>query len=304
MKLVYISLSLFLSLSTASADQLVRRLVVFPVDTSSQDLQAGEKAWWKIREELTQNRRFLMASKDFMKRRDVYQPRRELDAASAILLGKHLDSDTLIVSFINKNYLNMIAYSTQNGSILWKKNLALNFAVTVTDQIEGLASKLTKDFIASIPYQGFQILDPIVGKAVYEEGKKQFAKIEVGTDSTVRKGDALQWIRVTGQPPLFQEGGQVTVLAEGIVEKIENGIVTAEVVRATELQDLKEKTMVRFPTESQRLKENFALQDSPVLPEIVSSQMKPTAQENGDKKSVVFTISSVASMAAMILLAF
>ncbi|HEX4925049.1 MAG TPA: hypothetical protein VFV50_13230, partial [Bdellovibrionales bacterium] len=51
----------------AQTDYLVlRRLVVFPFDAPANVSGGAERAWWKVREELTNNRRFLIASKQFM----------------------------------------------------------------------------------------------------------------------------------------------------------------------------------------------------------------------------------------------
>ncbi len=45
--------------------QLVRRLVVFPFQVPSRLVPRAEEAWWQIRQELTQNPIFLLASKQF-----------------------------------------------------------------------------------------------------------------------------------------------------------------------------------------------------------------------------------------------
>ncbi|MCB0386940.1 MAG: hypothetical protein KDD43_16215, partial [Bdellovibrionales bacterium] len=45
---------------------LLRRITVFPVQADNSLIKATEEAWWLVREALTENRRFLVASKNFL----------------------------------------------------------------------------------------------------------------------------------------------------------------------------------------------------------------------------------------------
>ncbi|MEQ1877196.1 MAG: hypothetical protein ABL958_11150, partial [Bdellovibrionia bacterium] len=209
---------LFFAVMRAQAQteySVLRRLVAFPVDTPSTFAGGADKAWWKVREELTNNRRFLIASKQFMIRKDVFQPRKEMEPADIVLLGKLLDAQGLIVTFLKDRQLQMVVYNGETGVTLWRNQYQLHPSVPISDQLESAALKLIQDFVSSVPYQGFQIVDPLLGRPVFEEGRAMYAKVEVGSDATVQKGDAVQWVRLTGSSPLFQEGGQVTIVAEG-----------------------------------------------------------------------------------------
>ncbi|HEX4925106.1 MAG TPA: hypothetical protein VFV50_13520, partial [Bdellovibrionales bacterium] len=201
----------------------------------------------------------------------------------------------------------MVAYNGETGVTLWRNQFQLHPSMPINDQIEGAALKLIRDFVASVPYQGFHIVDPLIGKAVFEEGRAMYAKVEIGTDAVVQKGDAVQWVRLTGSSPLFQEGGQVTVIADGIVTDVERDILTVEIRRVTDLTLLREKSLVRLPKEHQRLQENYALKDrfkKQLSPEMLVAEMKPSAPESNEKRSLLTSIAAIASIAALILLAF
>jgi hypothetical protein len=303
-----IALSFFSVPAFAQSEYLaLRRLVVFPVETPTQYQAGADKAWWKVREELTNNRRFLIASKQFMIRKDVYQPRKALEPSDVVILGKLLDAQGLVVTHLKDRMLFMMVYSGETGITLWKNQFPLHPSVPIAEQLEGAALKLIQDFVSSIPYQGFQIIDPLMGKPVFEEGRAMFAKVEVGTDAQIQKGDPVQWIRLTGSSPLFQEGGQVTIVAEGIVSEIERDILTIEIKRVTDIQHLKEKSLVRFPKEQQRLQEDLALKDryrKQLSPEMLVADMKPSTTESSQYRPLLTAISAIASIAAFILLAF
>ena len=67
---------------------LVRRLAVFPLKTGQPELAAlADEAWWELREALTKDKRFLVASKNFLMQKDVYQARSVLSPADAIILA-------------------------------------------------------------------------------------------------------------------------------------------------------------------------------------------------------------------------
>ncbi len=301
---------LFFAVTRAQAQteySVLRRLVAFPVDASSTFAGGADKAWWKVREELTNNRRFLIASKQFMIRKDVFQPRKEMEPADIVLLGKLLDAQGLIVTFLKDRQLQMVVYNGETGVTLWRNQYQLHPSVPISDQLESAALKLIQDFVSSVPYQGFQIVDPLLGRPVFEEGRAMYAKVEVGSDATVQKGDAVQWVRLTGSSPLFQEGGQVTIVAEGVVADIERDILTVEIRRVTDLNLLKEKSLIRLPKEQQRLIDAFALKDrfkKQLSPEMLVADMKPSTAESSASRSLLTAVSSIASFAALILLAF
>src|SRR4051812_42407301 len=76
---------------------LLRRIAVFPI--ADANVSTGEEAWWQMRELLTKDQRFFVASRRFMVNRGVFQPRKLLKPADAIILSKILDAQALVVTF-------------------------------------------------------------------------------------------------------------------------------------------------------------------------------------------------------------
>lgn len=292
-----------------SDHQLVRRLVVFPMTVPKGFENAAEEAWWQARDEFTRSRRFLVASKQFLIKSDVFQPRAELSPADSIILGKLLDAHALVTFVLKGRELTMSVYDGGNGSTLYQKTVGLHPSLTVGDQLASLTRQLVNDFIATIPYQGFTVIDPLIGKPVYNEGSARVARIDLGATSEARTGDAVHWIRITaaGAAPLFQGGGQITVIAEGKIIKIENGIAVAEIVRASSLKGIQEYTLVRLPREAERLQAAYALTNTPQAtlgPELVSPEAAPMKEVTRERQPLVATLSWVGSMAVFLLLAF
>ena len=137
--------------------QLIRRLAVFPLKTDTDKVKAVEEAWWQTREELSGTRRFLVASKQFMVKNEAYRPRSVLEPADAIVLGRLLDAHALITGELNGRTLTMTVYDAANGFVLWSKTSELRATTAASDQLPTAAKKLIGDFIASVPYQAFQI---------------------------------------------------------------------------------------------------------------------------------------------------
>src|SRR5690606_11007758 len=101
--------------------------------------------------------------------------------------------------------------------------IEINSSRPISKQIEDLAVALTRDFLATLPYQGFQIVDPINQEPIIEEGQNLLARIDVGAKSLAKPGQNIQWLEINRQSPapLFQGGGQFKVIAEGEVLKTE-----------------------------------------------------------------------------------
>ncbi len=301
--------------------QLVRRAVVFPFKlepeavTNSRGVNkkeieaAGEDAWWQVREELTVSRRFLVASKQFLIKSDVYAPRGDLQPADTVILGKLLDAHALVTGQLKGRVLSMQVYDGSSGIVLWKKSAGVHPSLKVSDQLPVLARKLVNDFIASIPYQGFQFVDPLIGKAVYEEGDVTISQIDVGVSNKVTGGDPVQWIRVsaTNVQPLFQGGAKISVFAEGRVIKVDQGLAVVEVLRIAKGDDIKEFSLVRLPREYERMQNEFAMKDavrSNLSVELVAPEVNPMEQITKERRPLVSTVSWLSSLAAVLLLAF
>jgi hypothetical protein len=289
-----------------TSHNLVRKIAVFPLETGRKDVEAADQAWWKIREELTSNKRFLVASKQMMTRKEVLQPRTELEPASAILIGKLIDAHALVSTYLRGRHLVMTVYSTENGMVLWKRDLPLAASIPTAQQLEGASMKLIRDFMASVPYQAFQILDPLIGKPVYEESKSIFAKLDSGQNSRIQVGDLVQWLHVRAQPPIFQTPENLTIIAEGTVIENKQGVLTVEIKRLKDKALLTEKSLVRVPSEFQRIKDIWAISgENPQLsPDIFVAEMKSAEPDSNANKNLVMTGSTISSLLILLLLAF
>lgn len=289
--------------------QLIRRVVVFPMQAARADQAPADEAWWQMREELTQSRRFLVASKQFLVRSDTFQARGELEPADAIILGKLLDAHALVTSQLKERVLSVEIYDGSTGLPLWKKSVTLHPSLTVQEQLPKVARALIADFVGSIPYQGYTIVDSMIGKAVFEEGDVKLAQVDLGVGTGAQIGDLVQWIKlvVTKTEPVFQAGAQMSVIAEGKVVRLDQGVATVEITRATRLSEIKEYSLVRVPREAERMQAEFTVREArptTLTPEIVTPEANPMEQIARERKPLVTTLSFVSSIAAFLLLAF
>lgn len=289
--------------------QLIRRVVVFPIKTAPENQELADEAWWQMRELLTEGQRFLVASKQFLIRNDVLQARESLEPADAILLGRLLDSHALMVSILENRVLKMKVYDGLNGVLLYSQEARLHPSVAIKDQLVKVARLLVADFMASFPYQGFHMIDPLIGRAVYEEGDILLAQVDVGVKSKIEAGDPVEWIQMSGftTQALFQGGAKVSAFAEGRVVKVEQNIATVEVVRATKGAAFKEFQLVRFPKEAQRLKAEFSYKEgmrNTIESSLVAPEINPMESLKKERRPLMTTLSIVGSIAGFLLLAF
>lgn len=289
--------------------QLARRLVVFPMKVDKGYEAVADEAWWQAREEFTKSRRFLVASKQFLVKSDVFQPRGDLEPADAIILGKLLDAHALVTLQHANRRLTLTVYDGSNGMTIFRKAANLHPSLTVNDQLASLSRRMVNDFVASIPYQGFTVIDSLIGRPVFEDGGTKVARVDLGIGSGAQIGDTAQWITIVSNntAPLFQTGAKITVFAEGKIIRIEEGVATVELLRATNIKEIKEFTLVRIPREAERLLNQYALVDTPrttLTAELVAPEANPMEQVARERKPLVTTLSFVGSLAAFLLLAF
>jgi hypothetical protein len=303
-------LSVAITANAQTSDhQLIRRLAVFPFAVPHELTPAADEAWWQAREEFASTHRFLVGSKQFLIKTDVYQPRRDLEPADAIILGKLLDAHALVTFQMIERRLMMTVYDGGNGSTIWRKGVSLHPSLPVSDQLPQVAKRMVDDFVASIPYQGFTVVDSLIGQSVYEEGDVKLAQVDLGLTTGSQVGDVVQWIRVSGTSvePLFAGGSKVVVFAEGKIVKIEQGIAVVEIQRASSIKDLKEFSLVRVPREADRLAKAYAIRDNPrttLTAELVAPEAAPMEQLAKERKPLATTLSIISSIAAFLLLAF
>ncbi len=295
--------------SAQTAHTLIRRISVFPIKTAPELAKPAEEAWWELRESLTRDKRFLVASKNFLQQKDVYQARSVLSPADAIILGKLLDANALVTTWIDDRVLHMRIYEGEYGRPLWEHQLVLQPSLPVSEQIEPAVLKLVNDFIATIPYHGFVVTDPLKGRPIYQEGRRLMVKAEVGVNAEIEVGDAAQLIRVYSDhlKPLFTHGANIEVFAEGRVVERSGAALLIELDRLNRATSVEDGTMVRLPRELKRLEQMYTLQDSlktKIDPEFFSPGMTTAKQKVLEQKPLVASLMFIANMAAFLLLAF
>ncbi len=311
-------LPLFLFSSTSAfatfEHEHISRIVVFPFEAETEskdkDLQnAAVNSWWSVREKLTETKRFLVASRDFMKAKEVFQPRGKLLPADAIILGRLLEADALVTVFLKEHVLNMRVYETTNGLTLWSGKIALSPALPMSRQFGSAADKLLYQFIASIPYQGYVIVDPLIGHATYVENDNLMAKARIGANSQISKGDDVQLIRVgaIGLKPVFQSGLNIQVYAEGVVTKVDKQVITIQIDRRQTGAKIKEGALVRVPAEFERLQKAYGLQ--PDLTKNLAVELyqlndnEPTEAQKR-RQPLITSLAFIGNLAFVLLIAF
>ena len=288
--------------------ELVQKVAVFPVSAPKNLTDAAEEAWWQVREAMTESKRFLVATKSFLLQKDVYQARGELTPADAIILGKLLDADSLVVTYVQERSLHMKVYEGKNGRVLWQHEFQLQPSLPISTQLAMASKKLVQDFIASIPYQGYVVVDSLKGKAVYDEGGKKFFQADIGLESSLEVGDQVQLVRIYSDSlkPLFTTAATPEIYAEGIIVKKDREIVTVQINRVTQLTDIKQGSLVRAQKELKRLKELYSLQQGnlKVGPEMVNPDISELSNKEDEKKPLAASLSFIANIAIFLLLAF
>lgn len=308
----------FLTATPAQAQlehQLVRRLVVFPIaieDGAQQALvNAADDAWWQLRDVLTKSQRFLVASKQFLIKNDALQPRRDLEPADAIILGRVLDAHALITVQVKGKQITLNAYDGSTGQTLYQKTAAMHPSLAVSDQLASFVRRMVGDFIATIPYQGFTVIDPLVGQPVQVIGDVQQARIEVGRGTKIQVGDAVQWIRLisTNAAPIFQGGAKTVIVAQGRIIRLEDSVAVAEILRAGQIKDVREFSLVQVPREAERLIAEHGLvsREGPrttLTPGLISPEANPQELAARERRPLLTTLTILGCFAGFLLIGF
>ncbi len=288
--------------------ELVQKVSVFPVMAPKNLTDAAEEAWWQVREAMTESKRFLVATKSFLLQKDVYQARGELTPADAIILGKLLDADSMVVTYVQERSLHMKDNEGKNGRVLWQTEFQLQPSLPISSQLAMASKKLVQDFIASIPYQGYVVMDSLKGKPVYDEGGKKFFQADIGLESSLEVGDQVQLVRIYSDSlkPLFTTAAAPEIYAEGTIVKKDREIITVQVNRVTQLSDIKQGSLLRAQKELKRLKELYSLQQGnlKVGPEMVNPNISDLSNTEDEKKPLAASLSFIANLAIFLLLAF
>jgi hypothetical protein len=312
---VFLSLVTVFITSEAVAENLalMRRWVVFPYDSDSPALKnAAENAWWKTRERLTLSKKYLVASRQFLLQKDVFQPRKTLSPDDVKLLAHLLDADVIVTAFNENREFQMNVYLGQNGQLFWSKRLSFHPSLKATDQLELVSDKLTQDLLSQIPYQGFVVTDPLVGKTVFDEDSKKHVVVDTGTTDDVQEGMDIQWIQVLlpeaseikeGVPLLSQV--KIDVIADGKISKIKKGVFVAQIDRVKSIDLINERTLAVIPKLANKLGENYLgseIAKEKTSPEVLPTIINPIAPESQGARRGTLVFGSLVSVLGLLLL--
>lgn len=309
-KYAFIALVLFFSFLSGAWAQfelgLLRKVAVFPV--AGIQHENADEAWWQMRETLTKEQFFLVASRRFMINRGVFQPRTELKPADAIILAKLLDAEFLVTAVVVDREMKIWAYHGENGFLLGTTTLSFHPAIPIKDQLVSTATRLVTDLMSQFPYQSFVTKDEVIGRVMYEVGDKKVVQIFPSLASRVKEGDPVQWIRVSGETsrPFFTEGSFTQVLAEGKILSVSAQKIEVEILRLRSERDFVEGLLVRLPHEAQRLKDQFSSREQPsgIGVEYLSEEMRAPREDEGGHNKTSAALTWILSLALMVLLAF
>lgn len=286
----------------------VKRISVFPFHVAKELESTAENSWWDLREKLTESKRFFVASKNFMQAKDVFQPRGELQPADVLILGRLLDADALISVYVIDRQLSMRVYETKRGFTLWSGDIEMHPTLQLSKQLTDSVRKLLYDFLSSIPYHGYVVVDSIIGRPSYSEGEKLLFKADIGLGTQITVGDTVQLVRVVVDKilPVFQGGATVEVYVEGKIISVDRQIITAQVTHRQENAEIKPEALLRVPDELRRIKEMYGLNESAeksLSARVVWGPSELTTEQK-EKKPLVTSLAWMANFALVLLLAF
>lgn len=272
--------------------KVLKNWVVFPFAGNSDNNVARNQAWWKAREMLTKEKKYLVASKQFLIKKDVFQPRKTLTPRGVKLLGNMLNADVLITAYIDGRRFNFEVYLVQNQKLFWRKSIQMSGSARITQQLTQVTQRVVQEMLAVIPYQAYTIEDPIIGKTVYEEAGQKLALVDVGLNQEMKVGTNVQWINVIVPPSGKLSQCKIAIVGEGSVSRVRKGVVVATLDRVTDLSAITPKTLVRIPKQAAKLVEAYTSQagSAPLQPDIIPTIINPVSPESDEakKKSLIF----------------
>lgn len=302
MKITVLAFLILFTIQSYAEYQLshIRKIAVFP--TAGSNTSFAEDAWWQSREILAKDQKFLVASRRFMINRGVFQARKSLKPADVIILSKILDAQALVTTWIEDRRLKMQVYEGSIGMLLWQSDYEFHPAISINDQLIKASTQLMNNFLTDIPYHGYQVIDPIIGLAVYEKNDKKFAQVFVGAQAVVPVGDPVQWMTAEGNLNSLK----VTIVAEGTVLRQMNDKIEVEINKLKSVDDLFEGALVRLPNQLKKQQEERIGEEkgSNLTAEYLSTEIKNAEDFNKKTNPTVTALSYILNFAGFLLLAF
>ncbi len=279
---------------------LSQKIAVFPISELSGT--EAEEAWWKMRELLTQESRFLVATRRLMINRGVFQGRKLLKPADAILLSKILDADLVLTSFVQDRVFNLNVYEGDSGQIFYSKKIEFHPAIPVKEQVSKITTQGIQEFLAFLPYDGFVTKNDLKG-VVFSADGEVFAQAKIFEASRLKEGDPLQVVKIR-RPSLNQF--EVEVVAEGEYLKSEGkGLSLIKLIQFKDMNSVSEKSFIRVP--SFRIKAQEALsQDTSanLTTEYLTRELRTQKELEKSHSATTSSVWWLVNLAAMVFLAF
>jgi hypothetical protein len=290
------------SLAQANEYQLplIRKIAVFP--TADAQTSLAEDAWWQSRELLAKDQKFLVASRRFMINRGAFQPRKSLKPADAIILAKILDAEALITTWVQDRVMYLHVYEGVNGMLIWKGESAFHPAISINEQLIKANLRLMNNFLIDVPYHGFQITDPVIGKALYEKNEKRFAQVFIGTEQKIEVGDTAQWIEAEGNLNSLK----LVIIAEGVVTEIKKDSVEVEITKLRSADDLVDNALVRFPSQIKKQQDQRLSDDKTanLTTEYLSTEVKNANEVYKQTHPTATALAFIVNIGTLLLLGF
>lgn len=309
------------------------RFAVFPVEFLGERGTRIDKAtqerldetWWQVREELADTGRFLVATRSFLQKADVFSPRGLLSTGDAVILGRYVESDAIMTLRLENRELSLHVWDSSDGSLAWSSQVELHPSVLIRDQVARVAREMVREFIAAMPYHGVTLKDHLARSAIFDEGGKKYARIQVGggpdgpTPATaIVPGQDVQWIQLqkVGLEPLFQGGAKAVVKAEGTIREVTDRVAKVEIRRALDMTVIRDGALVVVPAEAERLKKKGLAEktsaDVAIGTLLITNEkggaLEPEGRrverERDETGALATTLSLLGSLAVILLLAF
>ena len=171
-----------------------RRLAVFPLKSNITDNELNRKVWWNVRDNLASNKLFLVATKNFLEQKDLFQARGKIKTADVVLLSRLLDASALISLELQDRNFYFRVYSAEDGLLLWHKEYKLESSLPVQSLIEKVSLEASNDFIKNISFDGFLIRDTNSGQLSWQESGTWYAKVMLQNKENIKVGESLRFV--------------------------------------------------------------------------------------------------------------
>lgn len=279
---------------------LSSKIAVFPIsDLSGTE---AEEAWWQMRELLTKESRFLVATRRLMINRGVFQPRKTLKPADVILLSKILDADLIVTSSVQDRTFVLNVYESNSGQLFFSNKSEFHPALPIKEQVNKVSTKSVSDFIDYLPYDGFVLRSDQKG-VVQSENGESLATAKIFQAVSLKEGDPIHVVSITKLP---KQVFQIEVVAEGEFVKLKpNGESEIKLIQFKDLKSVNENSFIRVP--GFRAKQIEALSpdaNSNLTTEYLSQELKTKQQLEKSHTATTSSVWWIINLAAMILLAF